>query len=260
MLYKQKTSKTFLLFIVGCLFFNINLQAQMLVSNVDTKQLGYKKVAKYLKKKSKENIVYFSDIRPSVNDSSDFSPFCFHSGSYIVHAPIQQTWNTCILESPAKLWNSKMLGLSCVYNANSDTIFYRLSQHFDTLGLNQIYFINLRILRLFNVAAALIITKIDYDQKLIEFTYVEGNKSIGRQILRLVETGESETKIVHDTFYRSNSDFRDKRLYSRFHQIAITGLHKRIDEYSQWLNSSFEKKNMRYKCRRTLETHLSLSE
>jgi len=206
--------------------------SQMLINESDSKQLGYKKVAKYLKNKSKENIVYFSELQPSVNDNSDFDKFYFHTGSYIVNASVQHTWDICIFESPAKLWDGKMLGLSCIYNVHSDKIFYGNGQHFDTLELNQIYFINLRIMRLFNIATALMTTKIDHDQKMVEFTYIEGNKSIGKQTLHLIEINENETKIQHDTFYKSNSKFRDKRLYSPFHQIAITDLHRKIDEYS----------------------------
>ena len=92
---------------------------------------------------------------------------------------------------------------------NSDKVFYRGDQQFDALELHQIYFINLRVMRLFNTAAALIVTKIDNDEKLLEFTYIEGNKSTGKQTVRLIETDDSETKIVHDTFYKSGSKFRD---------------------------------------------------
>ena len=106
------------------------------------------------------------------------------------------------------------------------------NKNFDTPELHQIYFINLRIMRLFNVAAALMTTKIDNDENFMEFTYIKGNKSAGKQTVRLVETGDGATQIIHETFYTSGSKFRDKKLYPRFHQIAITDLHEKIDRYS----------------------------
>jgi len=160
------------------------------------------------------------------------SRFYFHRGTYIINAPVGQVWNTCMTTSPANLWKGKMLGLSCVYSNNSDKISYRNDQDFDRLEVHQVYFINLRMIRLFNVAAALITTKIDDNEKIMEFTYIKGNKSTGKQTVRLVETNDGETKIVHETFYRSGSKFRDKRLYPRFHQIAITDLHQKIRMYS----------------------------
>ena len=200
----------------------------MSISNVDTKELGYKKVVRYFKNTSRNNVHYFSDIQPSVNDSSDLSQFYFHSGTYTINAPIQEIWNACIYTSPTKLWHGKMLKLSCIYNGNSNRIFYRNYQEFDPLEHNQIYFINLRLMRMFNIAAALIATKIDSDKKLIEFTYIEKNKSIGKQVISFIEEGDAETKIIHDTFYRSKSKFRDKKLYPKFHQKAITELHENI--------------------------------
>ena len=226
-------SKINVLSVLLCLFNGTVSQAQMSLSDADAEKLGYKKVVKYLKKnESRNNLHYFSEIQPSVNDSADMSRFYFHRGTYTIHAPVGQVWHTCMTASPANLWKGKMLGLSCVYSANSDKISYRGDQQFDMPELHQIYFINLRMMRLFNVAAALMTTRIDDNEKLLEFTYIEGNKSTGKQTVRLVETGDGETEIVHETFYRSGSKFRDKRLYPRFHQIAITDLHEKIEAYS----------------------------
>jgi hypothetical protein len=226
-------SKVIAIFILLYLFTGTVSQAQMKISGADVKELVYKKVAKYLKKnESRNNVHYFSEIQPSINDSNNVSMFYFHSGTYTIHAPVGHVWNTCITTSPANLWKGKMLALSCVYSNNSDKIFYCGDEQFDNLELDQIYFINLRIMRLFNVAAALLTTKIDDVDKIMEFTYIKGNKSIGKQTVRLIETNDSETKIVHETFYKSGSKFRDKKLYPHFHQIAITNLHQKIDAYS----------------------------
>ena len=205
----------------------------MSISETDATKLRYKKVKKYLKKSEvQNNCHYFSEIKPSINDSNDLSSYNFHCGTYIVNAPIEQVWNTCMNTSPEKLWNGKMLRLSCVYSNHSNKMYYSDNQQFESLEVNQIYFINLRIIRLFNIAAALITTKIDKDKKVIEFTYIKGNKSTGRQTIWLFERNDGETEIVHETFYKSGSTLRDKKLYPRFHQIAITNLHEKIDVYS----------------------------
>jgi len=222
-----------IILILFALSFSITVWSQMKISEIDAKKLGYKKVAKYLKNEELKKLRFFFEIQPSINDSCDLSKFYFHSGTYIINSSVQDVWNICITTSPAVLWNGKMLGLACVYDVNTDNMFYVSDEQCNTLDLKQIYFINLRIMRLFNVAAALMVTKIDADQKLIEFTYIRGNKSVGKQILRLFEFGNNGTKIVHDTFYKSNSKMRDRKFYSRFHQIAITDLHKKIEMSSQ---------------------------
>ena len=221
-----------ILIAVFYLFIVLPSHAQMLISEVDTEKVGYKKTIKRLKK---SNLTYFSDIRPSITDDSNLSMFHCHNATYTIKAPVEQVWNTCLLASPANLWKGKTLGLSCIYSKNTDNIMYNSDQRFESLDLNQIYFINLHIIRLFNIAAALIVTNIDHDTKQIEFTYIEGNKSTGKQILSLHATNENETTIFHDTLYKSDSKFRDKRLYSRFHQISITELHEKIGVYAHRL-------------------------
>jgi hypothetical protein len=187
------------------------------------------KVVKYL---NKIDVCCFSEVKPSVNDSSDLSVFNFHTTTYTINAPFEQVWNTCMFGSPTNLWQGKTLRLSGVYSEESDRLFSHDNQQPDSLELNQIYFISIRIMRLINLTAALKTTQIDHDENFIEFTYVDGNKAIGKQTVRLIAIDDNETKIVHDTFYKSNSKFRDKRLYPRFHQKAITDLHQKIDEYS----------------------------
>ena len=225
--------KTNIIFILFYLISGTISKAQMPISETDAKKLRYKKVEKYLKKNEvRNNLHFFSEIKPSINDSNDLTGYYFHRGTYMVNAPIEQVWNTCMNTSPEKLWSGKMLGLSCVYSNHSGKLYYSGNQQFETLELKQIYFINLRMMRLFNIAAALITTKIDDDEKCMEFTYIEGNKSTGRQTVRLIETDDGETEIVHETFYKSGSKLRDKRLYPLFHQKAITDLHEKINVYS----------------------------
>jgi len=222
-------------FIIFMLLFfaaGTDLQAQMPISEAETQKFVFKKVVRYLEKVLQNGLQYFSEIQPSINDNNDLSAFHYHSATYRINAPVVQVWHACMTTSPAKLWEGKMLGLSCVYSNNSDKIFYHDDVQFDAPELHQIYFINLRIMRLFNVAAALMTTKIDGDENFMEFTYIKGNKSAGKQTVRLVETGDGATQIIHETFYTSGSKFRDKKLYPRFHQMAITDLHEKIDRYS----------------------------
>jgi len=229
---KYISSLRFIIFTLLYFAAGSDLQAQMPICEAEIQKFGFKKVVRYLEKALQNGLNYFSEIQPSVKDGNDLSTFHFHSATYRIDAPVGQVWNACMTTSPVKLWEGKMLGLSCVYSNNSDRIFYRDDIQFDTPELHQIYFINLRIMRLFNVAAALMTTKIDDDENCMEFTYIEGNKSTGKQTVRLVETSDGATQIVHETFYTSGSKFRDKRLYPRFHQIAITDLHEKIDMYS----------------------------
>ena len=223
----KKNLLTFVLFSL-C----VAAQAQMQISEVDAKRLKHRKVAKYLNSDELKTLQYFSEIQPSVSDSCDLSGFHFHRGLYIVNASVSDVWDVGVGASPVELWRGKMLALACIYEAGRGGLFYPDDEPHEPLELHQIYFINLRIMRMFNVAAALMVTKVDEGERVIEFTYIGGNTSVGRQTLRLVGLGDSETIIVHDTFYRSGSTLRDRRFYPRFHQIAITDLHKNLEMHA----------------------------
>ncbi|MDR2962425.1 MAG: hypothetical protein LBU90_02110 [Bacteroidales bacterium] len=215
------------------------LCAQIPLSDFDKSAVKYKKINSYIREKQKHNVQYFSQIKPSVSSESDLSAYSFHTATYTINSPLETTWNACVQTSPAQLWNSGILKLGCIYNQNSNTLHYCATQEFFPLDVNQIYFINLRFLRVLNIAAALITTRIDPENKIIEFTYIEGNTSQGKQSMRLVQSGENETKIIHDTYFKSSSKFRDKRLYPTFHQKSIGDLHKNIDFFS----TEIQKKN-----------------
>lgn len=224
-----------IIFIISIIFFvkSFSIYAQTRISDIDTKKIHHKKVIKYLKNKELKKTTYFSEITPSISDTTDLSVFYFHRGTYTIKTDINSVWHTCMTVSPSDLWKGKMVSLSCIYNSNSDKISYNENRLFDTLAVNQIYFLNLRVLSgLLNVVASLKVTKIDAKEKIIVFKYIKGNKSIGKQTLFLTDLGNNETLITHDTYFKSNSKFRDKRFYKHFHEIAITDLHKNIDKYS----------------------------
>lgn len=71
------------------------------------------------------------------------------------------------------------------------------------------------------------ISKVDHENKIIEFTYLKDNKSNGRQTLYFSEV-DGVTTIEHYTIYNSGSDFRDKNLYPHFHTVALDDFHNRM--------------------------------
>jgi hypothetical protein len=227
--FRYKLVKSVVLILTQYFFVPTVSSAQTQMSDINESHVNYRKDIELL---NKVGINCFSEIQSSVNDSSDLGAFYFHTATYTINAPIEQVWNTCIFGSPTNLWKGKTLNLSAIYCNNSNLLYYDEQQP-DSLELNQVYFVNIRIMRRFKITATLKTTNIDHAEKLIEFTYIEGNKSNGKQILRLVAISDNETKLIHDTFYKSDSKFRDKRLYPPFHQKAITDLHKKIDLHSQ---------------------------
>jgi hypothetical protein len=106
---------------------------------------------------------------------------------------------------------------------------YRSDHEYAELDTGQVFFVNLKLLRgIYNLAVGLEIITIDSQNKTIQFSYVKGGKSEGVQTIRFFETEEGSTKILHISEFRSNSHFRDKRLYPRFHKKFIYEFHENM--------------------------------
>ena len=85
----------------------------------------------------------------------------------------------------------------------------------------------LKIIRFLKIPVNFEITQLSKEHKIIEFTYGANNKSKGRQTLNFIEM-DNYTLIVHQSYFKSDSKFRDKRLYPKFHERCLNEFHKNI--------------------------------
>jgi hypothetical protein len=93
----------------------------------------------------------------------------------------------------------------------------------------QIVFLNLCVFwKMINLAVGHEVTEVNEEKKRIQTSYLKHGASEGLQNITLESTAEGFTRIIHETFYKGRSAFRDKVIYPRFHTIAITEFHANI--------------------------------
>ena len=92
-----------------------------------------------------------------------------------------------------------------------------------------VYELDLRIANLLDVGVAFQITEINEAEKIIEFTYGKDNKSHGRQRIIFKKEGK-KTFIIHYSNFKSESKFRDKYLYPKFHEKCMDEFHANLHE------------------------------
>jgi len=213
------------------LFMTMPLMAQIKLADLSQTIECPKQTVKYAAGFETDSCRYFQDLRPSVDDTFDRSKYSRHDGTYLLQAPIEKVWQTCMTISPSELWTGKrILSLTFIYDHKNEKLLTEYANY--SLDSSQIYFINLRVIwGLYNLPTALMVTKVDEASKTIIFTYLKNGKSEGRQVLHFEPEGTG-TRIIHTTHFASGSHFRDKRLYPYFHQKTITELHKNIDSFS----------------------------
>ena len=65
----------------------------------------------------------------------------------------------------------------------------------------------------------------------MKFCYVEGGKAAGSQMIKLVSKGPNTTEVIHDTYYKSGSKFRDEKLYPIVHERIINEFHRNVKNF-----------------------------
>ena len=218
--------KHLLLIILTIIGFNSIVNAQNF--DVDLDKISQKKLKKSLLKTKLFLVKNLNTLVPTCPGIDD-STYSHHVYTTYIDAPIDSVWKAYNTLNPSKVWDVKSIKFGFGYARNSGDILYK-DDEFDHLEEGLIQFLSLRflggILKL-NIAHELI--GIDEERKRLQFCYMRYGKSEGTQIITM-EAENGKTKIIHDTYYKSNSKFRDKRLYPYFHQKTVAELHANVQQ------------------------------
>jgi hypothetical protein len=154
--------------------------------------------------------------------------FYKHLKTFVVRKPLAKVWKAYKTVGPVKTCCGSWLDFGLQYSRRKNEITYREDDHGD-MEVGQIVILNLRLLRRWvGLAVGHEITEVNEEKKFIQMCYLEGGASRGMQYIRLNEDVEGHTLITHETFYKSHSNFRDKRLYPWLHGLIITEFHRNV--------------------------------
>jgi len=64
----------------------------------------------------------------------------------------------------------------------------------------------------------------------VEFSYIDDNKAKGKQVIEFFDNGSGSTRIVHRSYFKSESSFRDRILYPPFHKKFIREFHRNMGQ------------------------------
>jgi hypothetical protein len=202
--------------------------SQMSLNELDISKISQKKVKEFIQKQKKLQINHFADLKTTCCDSQEMVQFKIIEKDFIIKDNIIKVWEEYTTVNPSIVWKGKIISFGFLYSRSADSVLYN-GDSYPGLRIGQILYLNFRILKgLYNLPLAFEIVRVDKDNKIFEFSYVNGNKARGRQIIKLEPTLEGFTKVAHQTIYKSNSRFRDKALYPFFHNRAISEFHQNV--------------------------------
>ena len=203
-------------------------KSQINLSDVEMDLINDVKVKEYLQHQIEINNHTFSDIEPSLAPISDVSGYNINIRNYKVKNELETVWLHYINTAPKDSWNCSRINYSLLFSKNIKELFYS-EELVGKLETGQVVFLNLKFLKgIYKLAVAFEITSIDNDNKIIEFSYIKGNLSEGKQQLKFIETKDGFTKIEHKSFFKSNSAIRDNCLYPFFHTRVTNNFHRNM--------------------------------
>ncbi len=202
--------------------------AQLPISTVNLERISQKKVRELVHQQTLNGVEFFSDLKPSCYNVEDSLKYSYQKSSNIIREVIQKVWKKLKGLKPKDEYSGKMVSFGFLYSKRLNQVFYD-DADFKDIEEGEIFFLNLKILGgIKNIGVALEVTKVDEENKVIQFCYLNNGMTEGSQEVKLVETSDGNTLITQETRYRNRSKFREKRLYPIFHQKAVKELHYNI--------------------------------
>lgn len=197
--------------------------SQCELDKVNLELIPYSSVKTYLENQKARNVKSFLDIKPTWSGSKE--GYNIQEKTYKVKGDLTEVWDYYKTTSPSVSWNGKKVMFGFMFSKEQNKPVYK-GEMISEIDTGQVIFLNLKLLKFYNLAMAFEVISVDAEKKLIEFSYIEGNASQGKQSLQFINTPEGYTEIVHRSYFKSGSKLRDKFLYPFFHTRTTNEFHR----------------------------------
>jgi hypothetical protein len=199
---------------------------------IKLEEIPQRKVRNYMVSSQIDQMNDFSAIHSSWKSNNSESDFNINEKTFYLNARLPAVWDCYRHVNFVRAWNGKSVRFGLLIVKSTNTVIYPKNSVLPEADTGQVYFLELKLMKgLFNIPVAFEITHIDEALQIIEFSYIDGNKSEGKQTIRFFDNGDGTTRIVHRSYFRSNSSFRDNILYPFFHKKFIREFHENMKEY-----------------------------
>ena len=205
---------------------------------VDFEKVRQKTVKKFIATFGLNKSNGFIEMRPECYDPARENSYHVHRKTFLIRNCVERVWNAYTTIHPKDAWNGAMVSFGLQYSRKKNMINY-LNDDYSGMEKGQIIILNLRFLwGGFNIAVAHEISEVNELNRTIKLCYMRGGASTGSQIITLKETNDGFTEVSHKTFYKSNSNFRDTRVYPGLHTRAITEFHLNVKKKAEATKSA----------------------
>lgn len=197
------------------------------VDSIDFSRIKQQKVIALLQKNRLYSLQDLSALRSLAYDPSDGKAYRKHSKAFNIQGSIDRVWNTYKTISPEETRVGNMVSFGLMYSRHRNTIFYP-GDVYTGMEAGQLIFLNLNLLGLTQLAVGHEIVEVNDAEKNFKICYLQNGASTGTQLIQLKAISNDQTEVTHETWYRSDSVFRDRILYPPFHEKGLTEFHESV--------------------------------
>ncbi len=199
------------------------------VNRINVAEIPQRKIRNYIVSRSIDKMDNFSLIHASWKKGIDKSDFNIIEKTFLLNYGLNDSWDFYRHANALKMWNGKSVRFGLLLSKCTNSVINIINSSFHEIDTGDVYFLNLKLIKgLFNVEVAFEIIDIDPVQRVMEFSYIDDNKSLGKQSIQFFENGSGKTRIVHRSYFKSNSNIRDKLFYPYFHKKFIKEFHRNM--------------------------------
>jgi len=196
---------------------------------INIEEIPQRKIRNYIVSRSIDKMDDYSLIHASWKKGIDESNFNIIEKTFFLNYDLSDSWEFYRHANALKMWNGKSVRFGLLLSKCKNTVINIINSSFHEIDTGDVYFLNLKLIKgLFNVEVAFVITEIDPVQQVMEFSYIDDNKSLGKQSIQFFDNGSGKTRIVHRSYFKSNSNIRDKLFYPYFHRKFIKEFHRNM--------------------------------
>ncbi len=226
----QNKLKRYTFLVLICFsFLSVSVFSQSNIGSIDLDKIFQKRKKKFINNNYLEGIKHFTDLSPKCYEEKDSSEFIVQNDIFFIEKDINTVWSQYKSIGLEQSYGGRLVKFGFLYSRSKNKLIYLKDEDYSGIQEGQILFIRLDLLMgLKKLVVAYEITKIDAENKIIQFCYMSNGISEGSQQIILSETDEGYTKITHKTIFKSNSKFRDRRIYPSFHTRVISELHQNL--------------------------------
>ncbi len=215
-----------------CLFivwFSLQPCVSQGLTRINISEIPQRKVRNYIVSRKIDKMDDFSSIHASWKKNIDKSHFNVIEKTFFLDYDLPDVWDFYRHANILNMWNGKSVRFGVMISKGTNSVINSYNSSFHEIDTGDVYFLNLKLLKgLLNVEVAFEIITIDLRQRIMEFSYIDNNKSLGKQCIQFFDDGPGRTKIVHLSYFKSISSVRDKIFYPYFHKKFIREFHKNM--------------------------------